>query len=144
MSETLTIELANRQQAWSDIKAKVFPFLAVALQCGRRWILTIKLETRTQAQNRLMWPLLTAFSQQLQWPINGQMVTMEPDDWKDVLSAAFHGETVRVAMGLNGGVVMLGQRTSKFTKAQFSEWIEFLYATAALRGVKLPAWKEDQ
>ena len=144
MIETLTIELANRQQAWAAIKAQVFPFLATALQCGRRWILTIKLETRTQAQNRLMWPLLTAFSQQLQWPINGQMVTMEPDDWKDVLSAAFHGETVRVAMGLNGGVVMLGQRTSKFTKAQFSEWIEFLYATASLRGVKLPAWKEDQ
>ena len=68
------------------------------------------------------------------------MVKMDEDDWKDVLSAAFKGETVRLAMGLNGGVVLLGQRTSKFTKAQFSEWIEFLYATAADRGVKLPEW----
>jgi hypothetical protein len=34
-------------------------------------------------------------------------------------------------------VVMLGQRTSKFKKDKFSEWLEFLYATAALRGVHL-------
>jgi hypothetical protein len=87
-----------------------------------------------------MWPLLTVFSQQLQWPVDGRMVTMDADDWKDVLSAAFKGESVRLAMGLNGGVVLLGQRTSKFTKAQFAEWIEFLYATAADRGVKLPVW----
>lgn len=141
MSDTLTIELANRPQAWAAIKGQLYPFLAAVLQGGHRWILTLKPETRTQAQNRLQWPILTEFSRQLQWPINGQMVTMDADDWKDVLTAAFHGETVRVAMGLNGGVVMLGQRTSKFTKAQFSEWIEFLYATAALRGVKLPAWE---
>ena len=144
MSDTLTIELANRQQAWAAIKGQLYPFLAAVLQGGHRWILTLKPETRSQAQNRLMWPILTEFSRQLQWPINGQMVTMDADDWKDVLTAAFHGETVRVAMGLNGGVVMLGQRTSKFTKAQFSEWTEFLYATAALRGVKLPAWNRDE
>ena len=144
MSESLTIELHNRPQAWAVIKAQVFPFLTAVLQGGRCWILTLKLETRTQAQNRLMWPLLAEFSKQLQWPINGYMVNMEPDDWKDVLTAAFRGETVRLAMGLNGGVVMLGQRTSKFTKAQFSEWIEFLYATAADRGINLPAWKGDE
>ena len=144
MSETLTVELANRQQAWVAIKGQVFPFLAQVLQGGRRWILTLKPETRTQAQNRLMWPLLTAFSEQLDWPINGYMVKMDTDDWKDLLSAAFKGESVRLAMGLNGGGVLLGQRTSKFTKAQFSEFIEFLFATAADRGVKLPAMEVDQ
>ena len=137
MSETLTIRLSNRQQAWDAIKGQLYPFLAAALQGGHQWILTLKPETRTQAQNRLMWPILTEFSKQLQWPVNGQMVTMEPDDWKDVLSAAFHGETVRVAMALNGGVVMLGQRTSKFSKAQFSDWVEFLLCVAAERGVVL-------
>ena len=143
MSESLTIVLDNRQQAWADITGRVYPFLKEALQAGRKWVLSIKLETRTQAQNRLMWPLLTVFSNQLLWPVNGAMVKMEPEDWKDVLSAAFKGETVRLAMGLNGGVVMLGQRTSKFSKAQFAEWIEFLYATAADRDVKLPAWEGD-
>jgi hypothetical protein len=140
VSESLTITLHNRQQAWADIKGLAYPFLAKVLQSGARWVLTLKLETRSQAQNRLMWPLLTVFSQQLQWPVDGRMVTMDADDWKDVLSAAFKGESVRLAMGLNGGVVLLGQRTSKFTKPQFAEWIEFLYATAADRGVKLPVW----
>lgn len=143
-ASTLTLTLHNRQQAWDAIKTQVFPFLAKVLQAGARWVLTIKLETRSQEQNRLMWPLLTVFSQQLQWPVDGRMVTMDPDDWKDVLSAAFKGEAVRLAMGLNGGVVLLGQRTSKFTKHQFSEWIEFLYATAADRGIKLPAWTYDE
>jgi hypothetical protein len=87
-----------------------------------------------------MWPLLTVFANELLWPVNGRMVKMDADDWKDVLSAAFKGESVRLAMGLNGGVVLLGQRTSKFSKAEFSDWIEFLYATAADRGVKLPVW----
>jgi hypothetical protein len=144
MSESLSIDLHNRQQAWAALKAQVFPFLGTAMQASQRWILTIKPETRSQSQNRLMWPILTEFSKQLDWPINGHMVKMDPDDWKDVLTAAFKRETVRLAMGLDGGVVMLGQRTSRFTKQEFSEWIEFLYATAAARGVKLPAWKGDE
>jgi hypothetical protein len=141
MSQSLTIDLHNRQQAWQAIKDQVFPFLKEAMQASRRWILTIKPETRNQAQNRLMWPILTEFSKQLDWPINGHMVKMDADDWKDVLTAAFKRETVRLAMGMDGGVVMLGQRTSRFTKAEFAEWIEFLYATAADRGVRLPAWQ---
>jgi hypothetical protein len=143
VAETLTIELHNRAQAWAAIKAQLFPFLAEALQSGRRWVLSLKPETRSQAQNRLMWPILTEFGRQLEWPINGRMVQMTPDDWKDVLTAAFKRETVRVAMGLDGGVVMLGQRTSRFTKAEFGEWIEFLYATAAARGVRLPVWVDE-
>ena len=90
---------------------------------------------RTLDQNAAQWPLLEAFSKQLQWPINGQLTHMAPEEWKDVLTAAFKRETVRVAMGLDGGMVMLGSRTSKFKKAEFSEYLEFLHATAALRGV---------
>jgi hypothetical protein len=141
---SLTVNLSNKQQAWEAIKSMVFPFLATCFQAGQLWVLSIKPETRTQAQNRLMWPLLTVFARELLWPVNGHMVKIDEDDWKDVLSAAFKGETVRLAMGLNGGVVLLGQRTSKFSKAEFSDWIEFLYATAADRGVSLPAIEVPQ
>lgn len=144
MSERLTLRLLNRQQAWSAIKSQVFPFLAQVLQGGHAYLLTLHAEDRTAAQNRLMWPILTAFSQQLLWPVNGRMERLAPDEWKDLLTAAFRGESVRLAMGLSGGVVMLGARTSKFSKAEFSEWIEFLYATAADREVVLPAWEGDQ
>lgn len=96
---------------------------------------TIQEKNRTLDQNATQWPILQAFSEQLQWPVNGQLVRMTDEEWKDVLTAAFHRETARLAMGLDGGVVMLGQRTSKFGKKKFSEWLEFLHAVAAQRGV---------
>lgn len=93
--------------------------------------------TRNLDQNAAQWPILQAFADQLQWPINGRMEWLQPEEWKDVLTCAFRREAVRVAMGLDGGMVMLGSRTSKFSKAQFSEWLEFLNATAADRDVIL-------
>ena len=102
---------------------------------GRPVTITAAEEERSPDQNALMWAILTAFSKQLVWPVNGQMVKMAPEDWKDVLSAAFKKESARLAMGLDGGVVMLGMRTSKMGKAKFSEFIDFLHAVAADRGV---------
>lgn len=98
---------------------------------------TVTEPPRTLDQNSAQWPILEQFSRQLQWPVNGSMVTMTPEEWKDVMTAAYKRETVRVAMGLDGGMVMLGSRTSKFKKREFSEYLEFLHATAALRGVDL-------
>lgn len=100
-------------------------------------VVTVAEPTRTLEQNAAQWPILEAFSRQLVWPVNGQMVKMTPEEWKDVLTAAFRKETVRVAMGLDGGVVMLGLRTSGFGKGKFSDWLDFLNATAAIRGVEL-------
>ncbi len=142
-TQTRIVEtLWNPQQGYQRLLA-IWVIAKAMLIDGHRMVLTLAPETRTQAQNRLMWPLLTVFSKQLLWPVDGCMVKMTPDEWKDVLSAAFKGESVRLAMGLNGGVVLLGQRTSKFTKKQFAEWIEFIYATAADRELKLPAWVDD-
>jgi hypothetical protein len=90
--------------------------------------------SRSLDQNAAQWPILEAFSEQLQWPVNGKLTTLTKEEWKDILTAAFRKET-RVAMGLDGGFVMLGQRTSKFGKREFSDWLEFLHATAAERGV---------
>jgi len=101
------------------------------------YAVTVCQPTRNLDQNAAQWPILQAFADQIQWPINGRMEWMQPDEWKDVLTAAFKRETVRVAMGLDGGMVMLGSRTSKFSKAQFGEWLEFLNATASDREVIL-------
>lgn len=94
--------------------------------------------TRTLDQNAAQWPILQAFSQQMEWPVNGRMEKLTPEEWKDVLSAAFDGEIQpRISPGLNGGMVMVGRRTREFGKRKFSEWIEFLHATAAERGVNI-------
>ena len=101
------------------------------------WRVTVEPPTRSTDQNSMLWPLLTAFAEQLEWPVNGRMTKLTPDDWKALLSAAFKQESQRVAMGLNGGMVMLGLRTSRMSKPAFSEFLEFILATAADRGVVL-------
>ena len=101
------------------------------------YVVSVSEPTRTLEQNAAQWPILAQFSRQLPWPVNGHMVTMTDEEWKDVLTAAFRGEQVRLAMGLDGRVVMLGQRTRDFSKAEFSDWMAFLHATAADRGVRL-------
>lgn len=98
-------------------------------------VVTLSLPTRSLQANAAQWPILQAFADQLEWPVNGKMERLSAEEWKDILTAAWKRETVRVAMGLDGGMVMLGQRTSKFSKAQFSDWLEFLNATAVLRNI---------
>ena len=98
---------------------------------------TVAEPTRSLEANAAQWPILQAFADQLKWPVNGSMESLTADEWKDILTAAFKRETVRVAMGLDGGMVMLGARTSQMGKREFSEWLEFLHSTAALRGVEL-------
>ena len=98
---------------------------------------TVAEPTRSLEANAAQWPILQAFADQLKWPVNGSMESLTAEEWKDILTAAFKRETVRVAMGLDGGMVMLGARTSQMGKREFSEWLDFLHATAAARGVEL-------
>lgn len=109
--------------------------MACVAEAPEGYVVTVQEPTRSTDQNAAQWPILEAFAEQLQWPVNGAMVNLSAEEWKDVLTAAFQGETVRLASGLNGGVVMLGLRTSQMGKRRFSEWLDFLNATAALRGV---------
>ena len=97
--------------------------------------MTIAEPTRNLEQNAAQWPILQAFADQLQWPINGRMEWLQPDDWKSILSSAFKKESARITQGIDGGIVMLGARTSKMSKSEFSEYLDFLNATAALRGI---------
>jgi hypothetical protein len=111
--------------------------MAAVAEAPEGYSVTVAEPNRSLEQNAAQWPLLQAFSEQLQWPVNGQLVTLSAAEWKDVLSAAFQRETARLAMGLDGGVVMLGLRTSKLGKRRFSEWLDFLNAVAAQRGIEL-------
>jgi hypothetical protein len=101
------------------------------------YVVTVSEPTRNLEQNALLWVLLTAFADQLEWPVNGRMRKLTAEEFKDILSAAFRKETARLAMGLDGGVVMLGMRTSKMSKREFAEFVEFVQAVAADRGVVL-------
>lgn len=101
------------------------------------YVCTVQERNRTLDQNAAQWPILEQFSRQRQWPVNGELVWMSDEEWKDVLTALFKEETVQLAAGIRGGVVMLGRRTSKFGKREFSEWLEFLHAIAIELDVNL-------
>lgn len=101
---------------------------------------TLLSQARTQLQNNLLWPLLRDVSRQVKWHVNGSLVFLEPEDWKDIFTAALRKHH-RLAEGLDGGFVFLGMRTSKMSKDQMIELIELIYAFGAERGVK---WSEDE
>lgn len=106
-------------------------------------VVTIQKKNRTLAHNAAQWPILNAFANQLLWPVNGQMVKLEAEEWKDILTAAYKEETVRLAMALNGGMVMLCKKTREFKVAEWPEWMAFLESVAADRGIKIPLSKRQ-
>lgn len=97
--------------------------------------------SRSLDQNAAQWPYLQGFSEQMEWVVNGVKCKLSKDEWKDILTAAFEGETMpRIAQGWDGGVVMLGRRTSKYGKKKFSVWMEWLISAATLKGIR-PVYK---
>ena len=95
----------------------------------------IKPRTRSLAQNDMLWSILTDISRQVQFVVNGGLVSVAPEEVKDILTAGLRRET-RMAMGIDGGMVLLGQRTSKMTVRQMTELIELAYAFGNEKGVE--------
>lgn len=94
------------------------------------YVVSIKEGTRSLEQNAMLWAVLNDISKQVEW--YGQSLT--DYEWKDVLTAALKKE--KVVPGINGGFVVLGQRTSKMSKKEFTELLEIAYAFGAQQGVK--------
>ena len=124
----MRVTLHNRQQAHTAMIA-VWEAAKEGLQAGRKLVLTLTEETRSNEQNRKMWATLGEIADQVDW--YGQQLTAE--EWKWVLSASLKKQ--RAVQGIDGGFVVLGQSTSKMTIAEMSEMIELAIAFGAQRGV---------
>lgn len=96
-------------------------------------VITMGRQKRSGEQNALLWAVLTDVAQQVEW--YGKR--LEKEDWKEVFSAAWKQQNVMP--GINGGFVVMGVRTSKMTKPEFSELIEIIYAFGTEQNVK---WSE--
>lgn len=123
-----TITLYNAQQGYAAI-AELWKAAKAMLMAGHRMVVELRQETRTDAQNRRLWAMLTEISKQVDW--YGQKLSS--DEWKDFFSAALHKQ--KVVPGLDGGFVVMGQRTSKMTKGEMSDMQELMAAFGAERGV---------
>ena len=86
---------------------------------------------RSLDQNAHLWAILTDIANQVIW--HGQKLT--PEDWKHILTAALKRDQ-RMAPGISGGWVLLGQSTRQMTKQEFSDLLELALAFGAEKGVK--------
>lgn len=102
------------------------------------YVVTVSEPTRSLEANAAQWPYLEAWAQGKEICINGKMAKGTSDDWKDIHTALYNGET-RMAVH-DGKVIMLPQRTSKMGKKVFSDWMEYLVAVTAQAGLE-PVYK---
>ena len=80
---------------------------------------------RSNDQNALFWSLLSEVSRAKP---GGRMHT--PEVWKELFMHAC-GHAVQFEMGLNGQPFPVGFRSSRLSKAQMTDLIEFIYAWGA-------------
>ena len=86
------------------------------------WIVEIKQETRTLAQNRKLWACLTDLAQQVEW--DGEYLNQS--DWKNMVTAGLTKATS--VRGIEDGTfVMRGSSTSSMSKKLFIELVEYIH-----------------
>lgn len=90
---------------------------------------------RTDDQNAKMWAMLSDVSRAR--PESRNLTT---DKWKALFMDAI-GIPADWEPGINGGVVNVGYRSSRLTKAQMSDLIEQMYSYGAEHGV---VWSEPK
>lgn len=94
-------------------------------------VVNVKAGDRSTDQNAKMWAVLSEISR-----AKPEGRRHAPEVWKCLFMSAC-GHAVRFESGLDGAPFPVGFRTSKLSKPQFSELLEFMMAYAAKHGVEL-------
>lgn len=95
-------------------------------------VLNIRPARRTNDQNALMWAMLSQISRARP---EGRELT--PDVWKALFMHSLdHAQRFEMALD-SKGMVPVGFRSSRLTKAQFSDLIEVIHEYAVRHGIPL-------
>ena len=130
-----TIRLHNPTQAWDAIRV-LWVRLKAELMAGKRFVIDVRSDTRTAAQNRLMWSCLRDLSAQVEW--FGKRLSDK--GWKDFITAHLEGQELVPNMDGSGFVALgKGKSTSDMTIAEMTAVIDLAHAFGADKGVK---WSE--
>lgn len=125
-STTLTEPVAARQTL-----DKLWHWLKPRLLAGHRITLSVADERRSSEQNRKLHALLQDIAQRREWA--GRK--WDAEVWKRLLVAAWtraRGEQSLIVPALDGhGVDVVFRRTSRMSKAELSELIDFIQAWEA-------------
>ncbi len=137
MSDKLTLPMWNETQG-HQVAQTIWKHAKAHLSAGRRMVMELRPETRSDAQNRRLWAMLTDISEQVDW--YGKRLT--PEDWKHIFSSSM--KKLDVVPNLDGtGFVALGQQTSKMTKAEMSDMQTLMEAFGADKGVRFSATNQE-
>ena len=133
-------KLHNPQQAHAAITS-AYQSVKPWLMAGRKFDLTVKPDTRTAAQNRLMWDCLTALSEQVLW--FGKRLT--EDGWKDFITGHLHGQELVPNMDGTGFISLNGGRsTSSMTIGDMNAVIELALSFGAREGVRFKIDRREE
>src|SRR5574343_170355 len=110
-----TIVLHNAQTGHA-VYSELWPRIKAHLLAGHKLVLSVKPDTRSDAQNRRMWAMLTDISRQTVW----HGMKLSPEDWKHIFSSQVL-KLRSVPNFDNTGFILLGQSTSKMTVAEMGE-----------------------
>ena len=131
MTYKLTLLLYSEQQGQAAMMT-VWHATKSHLSAGRRMLLTLTTETRSTAQNALMWSCLTDLSNQVTW--FGKNLT--PEGWKDWITGHLDGQELHPNMDGTGFIsIQRGRRTSKMTKAEMTAVIDLAHAFGSEKDV---------
>lgn len=128
-----------------DRMAAVWRFACQFLELGQsaKVVVSEAKPTRSLDQNSRLWALLTDVSRQVEWPVDGKLQRLSPEDWKTILTAALT-KGQRVAQGVDGGFVMLGSSTSRMSVGEMIDLQLLITAFGAEHGVRWtdPSFRE--
>jgi hypothetical protein len=132
MAETLKATMLNPVQGHQVI-TNAWMLAKSLLMAGHRCTLEVKPETRSDSQNKLLHALIGEIAASHEWCGKKH----DTETWKRLLVAAWtraRGESVELLPALDGyGVDIVFRRTSKMTKGEVNELIEFIEAWRAMQ-----------
>lgn len=136
MSDRLVLRLYNAQQGYQAIK-QAWEFAKGWLVAGgKRLVLEVRPETRSDRQNRLLHALFADVAAQALWM--GQKRT--PAEWK-VLFVSGHSVATKqgaeLVPGLEGEFLNLRESTARMGKARMASLLDYVMAWCAQNGVEL-------
>ena len=145
MPERLSLRWYSAQQAHNSLQ-ELWAWAKPLLLAGHRLMVEIKPETRSTAQNARLHAMLGDVARQIEWAGKKRDVTT----WKRLMTAAWlraRGEQVEVLPAIDGhGVDIVFERTSRLSRDECGELMEFIAAWGAEHGVEFRealAWEID-
>ena len=123
--------MATLLSSWITTRAELETAFKTVAKLPYGYMIKVMERTRTDEQNKLLWPLLHEFEKQAD--INGRK--FKDFQWKSIMLEQL-GHEQDFLPSLDGSRWFpAGLRSSKLGVKQFSDLIELIYSEAASRGV---------